>query len=184
MFVWDFVALDDDATASTAPTEPQIAQIVEDYDAGLGELLAALATRTCSTAPTSSSRSTTARSTPTTRWSSGPTAAPAPTGRWLPGDVARRGDGARHLQLRAPNEDGDAQIYASVPGAGTAGGAAAQADVTHKLLTLIQSGAITGLDTTRTLTADGALGTRSFHDFRAAGPTRPTSSSSPRMTGR
>ena len=35
---------------------------------------------------------------------------------------------------------------------------------------MIQSGAITGLDTTRTLTADGALGTRSFHDFRAASP--------------
>ena len=61
-------------------------------------------------------------------------------------------------------------VYANVPGAGTPAGAAAQADVTHKLLALIQSGAIAGLDTTRTMTADGAIGTRTFKDFRATSP--------------
>ena len=68
------------------------------------------------------------------------------------------------------NEDGDAQIYARTAGAGTAEGAVAQTDVTHKLVTLIQSGALMGVDTTRTLTADGYLGTRAFHDFRANSP--------------
>jgi len=68
------------------------------------------------------------------------------------------------------NEDGDAQIYARVPNAGTAAGAALQTEVTHALLKVIQSGAIKGLDTKRTMTADGALGTRRFQDFRASGP--------------
>ena len=68
------------------------------------------------------------------------------------------------------NEDGDGQIYAVVPNAGTPVAAARQAEVTHALLALVQSGNIKGLDTTRTMTADGALGTRRFHDFRASSP--------------
>ena len=39
MFVWDFVALDDDPTSMYGADGPQIAQIIEDYDGGLGELL-------------------------------------------------------------------------------------------------------------------------------------------------
>ncbi len=68
------------------------------------------------------------------------------------------------------NEDGDALIYARVDGAGTEAGAAAQTEVAHRLVALIQSGALTGVDTTRTMTADGYLGTRRFHDFRANSP--------------
>ncbi|HTA20063.1 MAG TPA: hypothetical protein VK989_12265, partial [Polyangia bacterium] len=61
----------------------------------------------------------------------------------------------------------------NVAGAGTAAGAARQQQVTRALLSLIQGGAIRGLDVTRTMTADGALGTRRFHDFRASGPHEP-----------
>ena len=68
------------------------------------------------------------------------------------------------------NEDGDAQIYAVVAGAGTPAGAARQQQITSALLTIIQSGALVGIDVTRTMTADGEMGTRRFHDVRGSGP--------------
>ena len=77
----------------------------------------------------------------------------------------------RHLQLRAAQRGRRrARFTRTSPAPGPPPAPPQQADVTHKLLSLIQSGAIVGLDTTRTLTADGALGTRSFHDFRACSP--------------
>src|ERR1017187_9695072 len=42
MFVWDFLALDDDPTSSYGADGAQLAQIIANYDAGLGELLTAL----------------------------------------------------------------------------------------------------------------------------------------------
>ena len=42
--------------------------------------------------------------------------------------------------------------------------------MTHKLVSLIQSGALTGVDITRTHDRGRRMGTRRFHDVRANGP--------------
>ena len=171
MFVWDFLALDDDPTTQYGADGAQIAQIIEDYDAGLGELIAALTDKNLLDSTNilfTLDHGKVDTHNQVVLGTHGGTNADGQLAALVTSQGPAMGlDTGSYALL---NEDGDAQIYAVVPGAGTAGGAAAQADVTHKLLTLIQSGAITGLDTTRTLTADGALGTRSFHDFRAASP--------------
>ena len=171
MFVWDFVALDDDPTTQYGADGAQIAQIIEDYDAGLGELIAALTDQNLLDSTnilfTLDHGKVDTHNQVVLGTKGGATADGQMAALVTSLGPAMGLDTSSYALL---NEDGDAQIYAVVPGAGTAAGAAAQADVTHKLLTLIQSGAITGLDTTRTLTADGALGTRSFQDFRAASP--------------
>ncbi|HEY4393691.1 MAG TPA: alkaline phosphatase family protein [Polyangia bacterium] len=174
MFVWDFIALDDDPTSMYGADGPQIAQIIEDYDGGLGELLAALDAKGL-TASTNILFTLDHGKVDTHNQVALGTHGGAMADGQLAALVTAQGAamGLDTTSYALLNEDGDAQIYAVVDGAGTASGAAAQADVTHKLLTLVQSGAITGLDTTRTLTADGALGTRSFHDFRAASPNQP-----------
>ncbi len=174
MFVWDFVALDDDPTSTYGADSPQIAQIIEDYDGGLGALLDALDAKGL-TASTNILFTLDHGKVDTHNQvvlgSHGGANADGQLGALVTAQGAAMGlDTSSYALL---NEDGDAQIYAVVDGAGTAAGAAAQADATGKLLALIQSGAITGLDTTRTLTADGALGTRSFHDFRATSPNQP-----------
>ena len=106
----------------------------------------------CSTAPTSSSRSTTARSTRTTRWRSARTgehatrdgAADGQLGaRWSPRRARRSGStpasyalaqrGRRRADLRARRRRRHARPARR-----------AQADVTHELLALVQCGAITG----------------------------------------
>ncbi|HLK93832.1 MAG TPA: alkaline phosphatase family protein [Polyangia bacterium] len=171
MFVWDFVALDDDPTSMYGADGPQIAQIIEDYDGGLGELLAAVdakgLTATTNIVFTLDHGKVDTHKQVVLGTQGGPNADGQLAAAVTAQGAAMGLDTSSYALL---NEDGDAQIYAVVPGAGTADGAAAQADVTHKLLAIVQSGAITGLDTTRTLTADGALGTRTFHDFRAASP--------------
>jgi arylsulfatase A-like enzyme len=174
MFVWDFLALDDDPTSTYGADSAQIAQIIEEYDAGLGQLLDAIDAKGL-TASTNILFTLDHGKVDTHNQvvlgSQGGAMADGQMAAVVTAQGAAMGlDSSSYALL---NEDGDAQIYAVVDGAGTAAGAAAQADVTHKLLTLIQSGAITGLDTTRTLTADGALGTRSFHDFRASSPNQP-----------
>jgi arylsulfatase A-like enzyme len=171
MFVWDFVALDEDPTSTYGADGPQIAQIIEDYDAGLGELLAALDAKGL-TDSTNIVFTLDHGKVDTHKQVVLGTQGGAGADGQLAAAVTAQGAamGIDTSSYALLNEDGDAQIYAVVPGAGTADGAAAQADVTHKLLTIIQSGVITGLDTTRTLTADGALGTRTFHDDRAASP--------------
>ena len=171
MFVWDFVALDDDPTSAYGADGAQIAQIIEDYDAGLGELIAALSDKNLLDSTNILFTLDHGKVDTHNQVVLGTHGGANADGQ-LAALVTSQGPamGLDTGSYALLNEDGDAQIYATVPGAGTAAGAAAQADVTHKLLTLIQSGAITGLDTTRTLTADGALGTRSFHDFRAASP--------------
>ncbi|HVV50449.1 MAG TPA: alkaline phosphatase family protein, partial [Polyangia bacterium] len=171
MFVWDFVALDDDPTSMYGADGPQIAQIIEDYDGGVGELLDALDAKGL-TASTNIVFTLDHGKVDTHNQVALGTQGGAQADGQMAAVVAAQGAamGLDTSSYALLDEDGDAQIYAAVPGAGTAAGAAAEADVTHKLLALIQSGAITGLDTTRTLTADGALGTRSFHDFRAGSP--------------
>jgi Type I phosphodiesterase / nucleotide pyrophosphatase len=174
MFVWDFIALDDDPTSMYGADGAQIVQIIEDYDGGLGELLTALDAKGLTGSTNIVFTLDHGKVDTHNQVALGTQGGPSADGQMaavVSADGAAMGlDTSSYALL---NEDGDAQIYANVPGAGTAAGAAAQADVTHKLLALIQSGAITGLDTTRTLTADGALGTRSFHDFRAASPNQP-----------
>jgi arylsulfatase A-like enzyme len=171
MFVWDFVALDDDPTSMYGADGPQIAQIIEDYDGGLGELLAALTDKNLLDSTNilfTLDHGKVDTHNQVVLGTQGGANADGQMAALVTSEGGAMGlDTSSYALL---NEDGDAQIYATVPGAGTAAGAAAQADVTHKLLALVQSGGITGLDTTRTLTADGALGTRSFHDFRATSP--------------
>jgi arylsulfatase A-like enzyme len=174
MFVWDFIALDDDPTSSYGADSAQIAQIIDEYDVGLGELLDAVDAKGL-TASTNILFTLDHGKVDTHNQvvlgSQGGATADGQLAAVVTAQGAAMGLDTTSYALL--NEDGDAQIYAVTDGAGTAAGAAAQADVTLKLLTLIQSGAITGLDTTRTLTADGALGTRSFHDFRASSPNQP-----------
>ncbi len=174
MFVWDFVALDDDPTSMYGADGPQIAQIIGDYDGGLGELLDAIDAKGL-TASTNILFTLDHGKVDTHNQVALGTHGGANADGQMAALVTAQGAamGLDTSSYALLNEDGDAQIYAVVDGAGTAAGAAAQADATGKLLALIQSGAITGLDTTRTLTADGALGTRSFHDFRAASPNQP-----------
>lgn len=171
MFVWDFVALDDDPTSTYGADGPQLAQIIDDYDDALGQLLTALDDKKL-TASTNILFTLDHGKVDTHNQVALGTHGGASADGQMAALVAAQGPavGLDSSSYALLNEDGDAQIYAVVPDAGLADGAAAQADVTHKLLALIQSGAIVGLDTTRTLTADGAMGTRTFHDFRAASP--------------
>jgi len=171
MFIWDFIALDDDPTSAYGADGPQLAQIIEDYDAGLGKLLAALDHKGL-TDSTNILFTLDHGKVDTHNQVALGTHGGAYADGQLGALVAARGPalGIDTSSYALLNEDGDAHIYANVPGAGTPEGAAAQADVTHKLLSLIQSGAIAGLDTTRTVTADGAMGTRTFKDYRTTSP--------------
>lgn len=175
MFVWDFLALDGNPTDVSGADGPSLIAAVEDYDAALGDLLAALTEKglldgtnilfTLDHGKVNATQQVVLGS----RDGSNPT---KPADGQLAAAVAAMGPalGITTTDYAILNEDGDAQLYARVPGAGTAAGAARQGEVTHALLQIIQSGVIVGLDTTRTMTADGALGTRRFQDFRVSGP--------------
>ena len=175
MFVWDFVALDDDPTSASGADGPGLIAVIEDYDAALGDLLSALSDKGLSDDTnilfTLDHGKVDAHNQVVLGTGGGhdPT---KPADGQLAAAVAAQGPalGISTADYALLNEDGDAQIYAAVPGAGTPLGAARQAAVTGALLSIIQSGVIVGLDTTRTMTADGAMGTRRFQDFRASGP--------------
>jgi hypothetical protein len=174
MFVWDFIALDDDPTSVSGANGPDLIKIVEDYDAGLGEILRALSDRgllgdTNILFTLDHGKVDTHNQVVLGTRGGGGT---MPADGQLAAEVQGRGAALAITtdDYAVVNEDGDAQIYARVAGAGTADGAARQAEVTHALLTLVQAGDIVGLDVTRTMTADGAMGTRRFHDFRASSP--------------
>ena len=179
MFIWDFIAIDDDPTSSYGADGNAIVQVVEEYDAALGDVLAALQEKslldstnilfTLDHGKVDTHNQVVLGSQGESTDSMG--AKIAADGQ-LGALVAAQGAslGITPADYAILNEDGDAQIYARVPGAGTEAGAASQATVTHALLSLIQSGQIQGLDITRTMTADGAMGTRTFHDFRGSSP--------------
>lgn len=174
MFVWDFIALDGAAAAAPGTDSAEVAAIIDDYDAGLGELLAALTDRglldstnilfTLDHGKVDTHKQVALGTT-------GGGGSMLADGQ-MAAVITQQGaaSGLTTSSYALLNEDGDAQIYARVDGAGTAAGVAAQADVTHKLVSLIQSGVLMGVDITRTMTADGYLGTRRFHDFRANSP--------------
>jgi len=175
MFVWDFVALDDDPTSVSGASGPGLIAVIEDYDAALGDLLTALTEKgllddtnilfTLDHGKVDTHDQVVLG----TRGGADPS---RPADGQLAAAVTAMGPalGITTADYALLNEDGDAQIYAAVPGAGTPAGAPRQAAVTSALLSIIQSGAIMGLDTTRTMTADGAMGTRRFQDFRTSGP--------------
>ncbi|HVR60490.1 MAG TPA: alkaline phosphatase family protein, partial [Polyangia bacterium] len=174
MFVFDFVALDGDPTSESGASGPGIVAIIEDYDAAIGDLLAALDERGLR-ADTNIVFTMDHGKVDThnqvalgTQGAHGTVVADGQLAALVTAHGASVGITTADYALL--NEDGDALIYARTPGAGTPAGAARQADVTHALLSLIQSGALVGVDVSRTMTADGAMGTRRFHDFRGSGP--------------
>ena len=179
MFIWDFIAIDGDPTAAYGASGDAIIKVVEDYDQALGDVLAALSEKsllddtdilfTLDHGKVDTHNQVALGSRGESVDTAGKTiAADGQLGALVAASGAPLGIGPSDYAIL--NEDGDALIYARVPDAGTTAGAARQAEVTHALLTLIQAGSITGLDVTRTMTADGALGTRTFHDFRGSGP--------------
>jgi arylsulfatase A-like enzyme len=174
MFIWDFIALDGDNAAAPGTDSAEVAAIIDDYDAGLGELLGALTDRglidstnilfTLDHGKVDTHKQVALG----THGTIGSMTADGQLADAIAAHGASYGVDTSSYTLL--NEDGDAQIYAVVDGAGTAAGADAQTSLTHKLVSLIQSGVLTGVDVTRTMTADGYLGTRRFHDFRANSP--------------
>jgi hypothetical protein len=180
MFIWDFIAVDGDPTATYGATGDAIVKIVEDYDAGLGELLSALKDKnllddtnilfTLDHGKVDTHNQVALGTRGQTTTAAGATMdADGQLGALIGGSQGAA-LGISTKDYAVLNEDGDALIYARVDGAGTPAGADRQREVTHALLSVIQSGAVTGLDVTRTMTADGAMGTRTFHQFRASGP--------------
>jgi hypothetical protein len=174
MFVWGFIALEGDPTSESGASGPDLVRVIEEYDAGLGDLLAALDEKGL-TADTNILLTLDHGKVDThqqvvlgTRGADATGGADGQLGALVAGEGPALGITTADYALL--NEDGDAQIYARVPGAGTDAGAARQAEVTAALLSLVQSGAVAGLDPTRTMTADGALGTRRFGDFRGSSP--------------
>jgi hypothetical protein len=174
MFVWDFIALAEDPTSTFGADGAALAAIIDDYDAGLGELLTALSDKGLLDSTNilfTLDHGKVDTHNQVALGTRGADARGAADGQFA-AVVAAQGatfgiDSSSYALL---NEDGDALLYARVAGAGTAAGAAAQTDIAHRLVSLVQSGALLGVDTSRTMTADGYLGTRTFHDVRASGP--------------
>jgi hypothetical protein len=174
LFVWDFIGLGAEITGNLGFDGAGMRAIIEDYDAGLGDLLQALGEKSLLESTNivftldHGKVDTHNQVALGTRGSDATTLADGQLAAVVAAQGAAFGVDTHSYALL--NEDGDALLYARVAGAGTASGAVAQTEVTHRLVALVQSGAITGVDTTRTMTADGWLGTRRFHDFRANGP--------------
>ena len=174
VFIWDFVALDGDPTSAYGADGPQLAKVIEDYDDALGDVLDALeqkglADRTNIVFTLDHGKVDSYQQ--VCLGTHGGTSK-APGDGQLGALVAAQGAelGVASDQYDVINEDGDALVWAKTEGAGTAAGAAQQEAVAHGLVTLIQSGQITGVDTSRTMTFDGYLGTRRLHDFHDEGP--------------
>jgi hypothetical protein len=166
MFVWTFVALDDDPTSTDGASGPGVRKIVEDIDAGVGDLMAAVAAagyadRTSYVLTLDHGKVDTHNQVVFEKQL---------------GDLITR-EGAAHgvaaADVKTLNEDGDVLIYAATDGAGTPAGTARQTAVAHGLVELVQSGQIMGVDPTRTITWDGYRGTRRFFDLRSSGPNNP-----------
>ncbi len=179
MFVWTFLALDQ--SFDTSAYGPTSEQVISDYDDAIGDLIAALQdtgileqtnivftldhgkTPTNYQANLGIEKNTTNPANSMKQGLDG-----GQLGALILAEGADAGLTVDDFDLI--NEDGDALIWATVPDAGTSYGAAQQEQVAHALLGLIQSNQLIGVDTTKTLSWDGALGTRRMHDFRAEGP--------------
>ncbi|HUB09881.1 MAG TPA: alkaline phosphatase family protein [Myxococcales bacterium] len=174
LFVWDFLALDGDPTSSYGADGPQLEAVIEDYDDALGDVLDALEQKglAAQTNIVFTLDHGKVDSYQQVCLGTHGTDSTGPADGQLGALVTAQGAsvGVSPNQYEMINEDGDALIWAVTPDAGTAAGAAEQEAVTHGLLQLIQSGAIVGLDTSRTISFDGYLGTRRMHDFHNEGP--------------
>ncbi len=169
MFVWAFIALDDNPTNTYGADGPELAKVVDDYDDAIGDLLSAIKSSPYAGRVNVLFTLDHGKVDTTNQVALGD----------APGDhqqlanlVAAQGadHGVGPNDYAIVNEDGDALLYAKVANAGTAAGAAAQEKIAHGLVELVQSGKLQGVDTTRTITWDGYLGTRRFHDYRIETP--------------
>lgn len=173
MYFWDFPAVDNNPTGEIGA---EVVKVIEDYDDAIGDVIQALDSKglldrtnfvfTLDHGKTNSYDQAVLGSHP----ANGSDATPADG--QMGALVAKLGpslgiDGSSYVILQ---DDGDAPIFAHTPGAGTAAGASQQQQVTHALLEVVQSGQLQGVDPTRTVTFDGAMGTRRFHDYRIDGP--------------
>ena len=170
IYLWDFLALDGNPTDHGA----EITASIEDYDDALGDVLEALDAKGLT--ENTNIVFTLDHGKINTQYQ----AALGTRG----GDSSGPGDGNFGLAVAAQGpalgiteqnyqlfqEDGDVLLYAVVPNVGTAAAAAEQERVAHALVDLVSSGTLQGVDTTRTVTFDGYLGTRRFHDVHDEGP--------------
>jgi hypothetical protein len=165
MFVWDLLDYDNSDTLS----DNQAA--IEDYDEGLGQLIAALSERdqlgaTNIILTLDQGRADVHKQ--AALGTRGGTEADGQLGQLVSAEGASVGISPSDYEIL--NDEGAAFIYARTAGAGTAAGQTRQRDVSHALLSLIQSGKLQGIDTGRTMTFDGAQGTRRFIDYRISCP--------------
>ena len=161
MFVWTLVALDDQPTA-TGANAPAVAQLVADIDRGLGELLDAV--------KASGHEGDTSFVLTLDHGKVDADKQAAFADQLAKVLDARPELGVTKDEVKVLDEDGDAQVYAVTPGAGTPAGAARQSAIAHMVIDLVLAGTFEGLDARYTLSWDGHGGTRRFSDVRAAGP--------------
>ena len=171
MYIWDFIAVDQDPTSIFGA---EITKVIEDYDDALGELLSALDAQGLTSQTNivfTLDHGKTDTHNQVVLGTTGATAS-GPADGQLGQLVAEQGPalGISPSDYVIQNDDGDAVIYANVPNAGSAAGSAEEERVTHALLSLVQSGRLQGVDPTRTITFEGAAGTRRFHDLHEDGP--------------
>jgi len=171
MYVWDFLALDNNPTGDFGA---EIVTSIEDYDDALGDILDALdakgllaSTNIVFTLDHGKVDTHDQACLGTQGGGAGGTA-DGQMAQVIASQGAQYGLTEQSYQLF--QEDGDVLLYAAVPNVGTAAAAPQQMQTAHELVQLVQSGALQGVDTTRTITFDGYLGTRKFHDLRDETP--------------
>jgi predicted AlkP superfamily pyrophosphatase or phosphodiesterase len=169
MFVWAFIALDDDPTSTYGGDGPQIAAVVDDYDNAIGDLLNAIDNSPYKGQVNIMFTLDHGKVDTTEQVALGTA---VEDGEQLAELVANSGS-LHHVgpdDYAILNEDGDALIYAKCDGGGTPAGMARQTEISHGLVELIQAGTLQGVDTSRTITWDGYMGTRRLHDYRIESP--------------
>ena len=176
LFIWDFIALDESDAAAPATDSAHAAAIIEDYDAGLGELLAALTDR--GLADTTNIVFTLDHGKVDTHnqaalgltAASGPRARRRPTASSLR-SLPRRAQPTASIRKATPSSTKTATL--SSTRASTARGPRRAPPRRRRWRTAWSPSSKVGPRRRRhprTMTADGYLGTRRFHDFRANSP--------------
>ncbi|HJZ84029.1 MAG TPA: alkaline phosphatase family protein [Polyangia bacterium] len=163
LFVWDFVALDGDPTSTDGGSGPAVKKIVEDIDAGIGQLMAAVRAAGYEDRTSYVVTLDHGKVDATNQVAFEEQLKPLAAARSL----------VEGTDYKTLNEDGDVLVYAMTSGAGTPAGATRQMQIAHTLGDIVQSGMLMGVDTTRTVTWDGYLGTRRFYDLKSSGPNNP-----------
>ncbi|MHB1844179.1 MAG: alkaline phosphatase family protein [Deltaproteobacteria bacterium] len=173
MYLWNFPAVDNDPTSVFGA---EGVGVIEDYDDAIGDIIQALDSKgllaqtnivfTLDHGKTNTLNQAVLGAHPSSSTDT------TPADGQLAALVTEMGPalGISTSSYFILQDDGDCPIFANVPNAGTAAGTAEQERVTHALLQVVQSGKLLGVDPTRTITFDGAMGTRRFQDYRIAGP--------------